>query len=413
MLPERAAKTAPPATKQFDVIVIGSGFTGVAAARRIAELEPHATILMVDATSVGDSSAGRNSGFMINLPHHAGHGDSVATGRKQIALYTAGLAWLKEIVTQHGIACGWNPVGKYHAAATKEGERRLRAMVEQYHQWGVPITELNQADLQQAIGTDYYKYGHHSPNNVFIQPAALIRGLADSLPDNVQLWEKEAVIGIDGNGPYKVRTASTTLTAQRVIITNNGFASKLGFARDRVFTIYTYAAMTPVLSAEEQAKFGAEGEWGVLPANRLGTTLRRTLDGRFLVRSSYSYEKERPLADVRTMLARYYAQRYPHVKSHEFEFVWGGVTALTRNGAMYFGEVKKGLYVSLGCNGAGVLKGSVFGKLLGEMAAGHHSSDLADVLGFKRPTWLPPEPVRRIAVSTAIQFQKHIAGLER
>ncbi|VVE33296.1 Gamma-glutamylputrescine oxidoreductase [Pandoraea horticolens] len=416
LLPVRMSHTRAPMARSFDVIVIGAGFTGLAAARRVAELRPDATVLVIDATAVGDSSAGRNSGFLINLPHNTGmggHGSPLEVARKQIRLYDTGLKWLHELVTTHGIDCGWNPVGKYHAAATPDGEQRLRDTLAQYREWGVTYRELSRDTLRSEIGTDYYRYGYHSDSNVFVQPAAFVRGLADSLPDNVRLWENEPVVSLDGNGPFTVTTATTQLSAAQVIVANNGFARKLGLARDRVFTIYTYAAMTPVLSADELAKLGPAPEWGVIPANRLGTTLRKTLGGRFVVRSAYSYEKERPMTDIGAMLTDAYRRRYPQMASHKFEHVWGGVTALTRNGALYFGEVRKGLFASLGCNGAGVLKGSTFGKLLGEMACGQQSPELSDALGFERPTWLPPEPIRRVAIVSAIQYQKHRAGLER
>lgn len=416
LLPARLPHTQPPLSRSFDVIVIGAGFTGLAAARRVAELRPEATVLVIDATTVGNGSAGRNSGFLINLPHNTGmggHGSPVEVARKQIRLYDIGLKWLHELVTTHGIDCGWNPVGKYHAAATADGEQRLRDTLAQYQEWGVTYRELSRDALRSELGTDYYGYGYHSENNVFVQPAALVRGLADSLPPNVRLWENEPVVSLDGTGPFKVTTPTMQLDARQVIVANNGFARKLGLARDRVFTIYTYAAMTPALSPDELRKLGPAREWGVIPANRLGTTLRKTLDGRFVVRSAYSYEKERPLSDVRDMLTDAYQRRYPHLASHKFEYVWGGVTALTRNGALYFGEIRKNLFASLGCNGAGVLKGSMFGKLLGEMACGQQSPELTDALGFERPTWLPPEPIRRVAVVSAIQYQKHRAGLER
>ncbi|WP_150666993.1 NAD(P)/FAD-dependent oxidoreductase [Pandoraea anhela] len=416
LLTARAPHAQAPAERSFDVIVIGAGFTGLAAARRVAELRPHASVLVVDATTVGNGSAGRNSGFLINLPHNTGmggHGSPVDVARKQIRLYDLGLTWLHDLVTTHGIDCGWNPVGKYHAAATPDGEQRLRETLAQYREWGVTYRELARDALHSEIGTRYYGYGYHSDNNVFVQPAALVRGLADSLPANVRLWENAPVVALDGTGPFMVTTDTGPLRAGQVIVANNGFARKLGLARDRVFTIYTYAAMTPALSADELAKLGPAREWGVIPANRLGTTLRKTLGGRFIVRSAYSYEKERPMANVDAMLTDAYRRRYPQMASHKFEHVWGGVTALTRNGALYFGEVRKGLFASLGCNGAGVLKGSMFGKLLGEMACGHHSPELADALGFERPTWLPPEPIRRVAIVSAIQYQKHRAGLER
>jgi glycine/D-amino acid oxidase-like deaminating enzyme len=416
MLAPRRAQTHAPSQRQFDVIVVGAGFTGLAAARRIAEIEPESSILVVDAAQVGEGSGGRNSGFLINLPHNtgmSGHGAEAEAARKQIHLYNIGLDWLGQIVRDHRIECGWNPAGKYHAAATAEGERRLLATLEQYRQWGVSYRELDRTDLASELGTAYYRYGYHSANNVFVQPAALVRGLADSLPDNVQMWEKEPVIRLDGSGPYEVQTASATLKARRVIVANNGFARKLGLARDRVLTIYTYAALTPVLDDTDLASFGSQGEWGVIPANRMGSTLRRTGQGRFMVRSAFSYETEQPLAGIKDLLTDCYRRRFPHMPSHAFEYVWGGVTALTRNGAVYFGEVKKDMFVSLGCNGAGILKGSMFGKLLGEMACGQQSPELTIALGLERPTWLPPEPIRRVAVLSAIQYQKRIAGLER
>ncbi len=66
----------------------------------------------------------------------------------------------------------------------------------------------------------------------------------------------------------------------------------------------------------------------------------------------------------------------------------------------------------VGCNGAGVLKGTIYGKLLAEMMAGVESRELSDVLGVGEPSWMPPEPIRKIAILTAIQYEKHRAGLE-
>lgn len=416
LLPSRSARTTRPEESHFGAIVIGAGVTGLGAARRIAELEPDTRVLVLDASVIGEGSSGRNSGFLINLPHNtgmSGHGSATDVARKQIRLYNQGLTWLKGLVDTHGIQCGWSEVGKYHAAATADGERRLHAALKDYQEWGVAYRELDHDALQADLGTRYYRYGYHSDSNVFVQPAAFVRGLADNLPPNVWLWENEPVISLGRSRPFKVGTRSAQLTADRVVIANNGFAARLGLARDRVFTIYTYAALTPVLPKEELQKLGRVPEWGVIPANRLGTTLRRTADGRFMVRSSYSYETEQPIARVRSMLTDCYQRRYPQMRSFEFEHVWGGVTALTRNGAVYFGRVEEGLYLSIGCNGAGMLKGSVFGKLMGEMACGEESPELAEVLGFQRPSWLPPEPLRRLAVMSAISYQKMRAGKER
>ena len=110
--------------------------------------------------------------------------------------------------------------------------------------------------MREQLGTDYYQFGYHSMNNVFVQPAALIRGLADTLPDNVWLMENNPVDSVDGGGPYIVRTRNGQFSADNVILANNAFARRLGFLRSRLVTIYTYAGVTPVLDAAQRGAAG-------------------------------------------------------------------------------------------------------------------------------------------------------------
>ncbi|WP_428983464.1 NAD(P)/FAD-dependent oxidoreductase [Paraburkholderia phymatum] len=415
MLPERP-NSSRTSIRRFGTIVIGGGYTGLAAARRIAEMQPDQPVLVLEASTIGEGSSGRNSGFVINLPHNTkmgGHTSPLEVARKQIRLYDAGLHWLEQLVREHRIDCGWNPVGKFHAAASEAGVQNLSASLAQYREWGVSFEEYDRDALREKLGTGYYRYGFHSPNNVFVQPAALIRGLADSQPSNVVLVESEPVIALSESSPFRITTSAAEYTADRVILANNGFAKALGILRDRLITIFTYAAVTPKLPEPELKKLGDTQEWGVIPANRLGTTLRRVQGGRFMVRSAYSYEREQSPSDTLAQLTSCYQRRYPNMKSHDFEYVWGGATALTRNGATFFGELRPGLFASLGCNGAGVLKGTTYGKLLGEMAMGAQSSQLSDALSLEGPSWLPPEPIRRIGVVSSIKYQAAIAGPER
>lgn len=416
MLPRRAPRETAPPHSRFGHVIVGAGYTGLAAARRLAELRPQEPILVLDATVAGEGSAGRNSGFLINLPHNtrmSGHHSPLQVARKQIAMYQSGLDWLAQLAQQGGFDCGWDVAGKYHAAATARGRRNLDASLAQYRDWGVAYTELDREALHQRLGTRYYEFGYHSMNNVFVQPAALIRGLADTLPGNVWLMENNPVQAISGGGPYTVRTRGGQFVADNVVLANNAFARKLGFLRSRLITIYTYAGVTPVLAPAQLALLGDRDQWGVIPANRLGTTLRRIDGGRFMVRSAYSYETEQPLERMAQLLRDSFQRRYPELASHAFEYVWSGSTALTGNGASFVGQIQPGLYAAVGCNGAGVIKGTIHGKLLGELLAGRRSPMLDDLAAFERPNWLPPDPLRRIGVMIAIARQARQAGLER
>ena len=118
-------------------MVIGAGYTGLAAARRLVELQPQEPILVLDASSAGEGSAGRNSGFLINLPHNtrmSGHHSPLQIARKQIAMYQAGLDWLAQLSQQGGFDCGWDLAGKPRRRH-RGGSRNLRASLAQYRDW--------------------------------------------------------------------------------------------------------------------------------------------------------------------------------------------------------------------------------------------------------------------------------------
>jgi len=63
MLPQRAPHPALASDLAVEYAVIGAGYTGLAAARRLHELDPHGRIAVLEATTVGEGASARNSGF--------------------------------------------------------------------------------------------------------------------------------------------------------------------------------------------------------------------------------------------------------------------------------------------------------------------------------------------------------------
>jgi len=47
-----------------DVVVVGAGFAGLSAARRLTQLDPKARVIVLEAGRVAEGAAGRNSGFI-------------------------------------------------------------------------------------------------------------------------------------------------------------------------------------------------------------------------------------------------------------------------------------------------------------------------------------------------------------
>ena len=66
ILPTRIPKPALAADINADWLVIGAGYAGLAAARRLAENCPDQKIVIVDAGVCGENASGRNSGFVTD-----------------------------------------------------------------------------------------------------------------------------------------------------------------------------------------------------------------------------------------------------------------------------------------------------------------------------------------------------------
>jgi glycine/D-amino acid oxidase-like deaminating enzyme len=311
-----------------------------------------------------------------------------------------------DTVNDTAIDCDLERTGTYRAAAGNSGSQSLQQYREFLQLADLPYEELDRQALQEKLGTAFYKEGIYSPHCSMVQPAALIRGLAAALPESVSLFENSPALSLDkADNGWKIRTPNGSLLSHKVILANNAFSKYLGIGASRLAVIYTYAGITEVLPDKLLESLGADKQWGILPAHRLGSTFRRTGDGRLLVRSHYGYERESDNAKIGEKLLQRLRARFPQLKQIELASIWSGATGLTFNGAPLWGEAKPGLWISSGCNGGGVVKGTLFGALLAERANGHDAPDINALFGAA--SWMPPEPLREIGFKIVSGIEKY------
>ena len=156
---------APPPRRlecelEADCVVVGAGFTGLAIARRLAELRPGWRIALLEAQRVGFAASGRNSGFAGALSHRDPDVDREGLMRV-VRLSRAGVAWLREQVKTHAIACDWSECGRIHAAREARSLRNLDHLRRMLDAAGESFVELDRGALAEAIGTDHYRAGVH------------------------------------------------------------------------------------------------------------------------------------------------------------------------------------------------------------------------------------------------------------
>ncbi len=413
MLPKRTPRSPLQSDRTVDYAIVGAGYTGLAIARRLRELDQQASIAVFEASSVGEGSSARNSGFTGSevLPRTATLAGA-EKARRQTALMREAFDWLKGMIAGAGIECELQKVGSIRAAATEAGEASLRQVVEVAKANGISHTVLGRNEIAERIGSDYYRFGLYLNDTYLLQPAALIRGLADSLPDGIDLYEDTAVQRLKRNGGgWELLTDGGVVRARSVALANNGFIRRFGYLKLRMTTIFTYAAVTCPVPEADLGHLGQSPSWGLLPSHRLGTTLRRIGRDRLMVRSLYAHEHEVPVEEASAKLRDRFVRRWPGLGHVDLEYVWGGATAFTMNGAPWWGKLDDGLFASGGCNGSGIAKGTMLGRHLAELMLG--TGDPAKVSSaMGTASLIAPEPFRSIGFQIVSAIESRKAGLE-
>lgn len=411
MLQPRAANNAARGELRAKYAIVGAGFTGLAAARRLQELEPDADIVVLEGSTIGEGSSARNSGFANPRDSKIGLSTTQMERAEKLNDFAAeGFAYLTEPMTHGGFECDLQRTGRITAAATTLGAEKIRSMADGARAHKIAHEFLDADALQTVIGNRYYECGIRTEEGYLLQPAALVRGLADSLPAPIRLYENSPVLALEHDQNWILRTPDGRITADTVILATNAAIKHFGYWRDGIVTIYTYAGITEAMSAQDAAHLGAPA-WGLLPAHRLGTTVRRVGENRLMVRSLYAYEKPLDPSYVKQALTGCFQRRYPMLAHVKLQYVWGGTTALTMNGSPRWGQIGAGLYGSAGCNGSGVVKGTVLGKRLAEMiVTGDPQQALQEVYGSA--SWIAPEPFRTIGFHVVSALERRKAGAE-
>ena len=427
ILPVRAPHPPLDGAITAEWLVIGAGFAGLAAARRLVQLHPADTIVVLEARAVAEGPAGRNSGFMIDLPHDLtseDYGGDVSRDRKRTALNRSAIAFCAEAAREYGLTAeAFTQSGKINAAATDKGMTHNASYAAHLEAMGEPHEMLDATRMQALTGIDYYSGGLFTPGAAMIQPALFVRGVADALAagNRILLFENAPVTKLQREGTtWQARTPSGSVSASRVILAVNGHAESFGFFKRRLMHVFTYASMTRALTADETRRLGGEPNWGFTPADPMGTTVRRlsgTGGDRIIIRNRFTYDPSMEVSDARITKVgddhdSAFQARFPMLKGVTMEYRWGGRLCLSRNDVPAFGEVDNGLYAACCQNGLGTAKGTLAGMLAAELASGVTSDALNDMLCEAAPAKLPPEPLAFVGANAFMRWGEFKAGRE-
>ncbi|MEM9148822.1 MAG: FAD-binding oxidoreductase [Pseudomonadota bacterium] len=425
LLPEPAPAVPLDGAQTADWLVIGAGFAGLAAARRLSQRCPGDRITVLEAARVGDGPAGRNSGFMIDLPHDLSsddYGGALEQDRLRTADNRLAIDFNRAMAAEFGLSAeAFAPSGKINAAATPRGHRRNLSYAAHLARMGEAHRMMDAAEMQALTGTAFYQSGLFTPGTAIIQPAMFVRGVAAGLRSNrIAIHEQSPVIRLERQGDWVATTKTGHVTAPWVILAVNGHVNSFGFARGRLMHVFTYASMTRRLTAEETARLGGQPVWGVTPADPMGSTVRRlsgTGGDRIVVRNRFTLDPsmevdERRLIHVGRDHDRSFKARFPMLGDVAMEHRWGGRLCLSLNDVQMVSELEPGLFSACCQNGLGTCRGTLAGMMAADLASGHGSPTLERLLAEAPPRRLPPEPLARIGGNLRLRWGELNAGRE-
>ncbi|WP_447740940.1 NAD(P)/FAD-dependent oxidoreductase [Pseudomonas laurentiana] len=423
MLPARLAKAALGSAVTADVAIIGGGFAGFSAARQLVRRDPSLKVVLLEAGIVGEGASGRNSGFIIDLPHEVsaeglGAG-SLERAKRDIKMYRTAIDMGRELAEAHGWGKDvFDPCGRFSVARGTQGDEHILSYGKQLDALGERYELLDTRQIGEVTGSPAYTSGMFMPGTVMIQPAAYVRRFADALEGAVQVYEQTPALSFKQvGGAWVIKTPKGVVTAGKIILANNGHAQSFGFFKGKLLHIFTYASLSERFDPK---RLPGQRTWAATPALPMGTTVRRISDGdsdRILVRWRYSYNPSLSIGDAQVNSAGRvhdgkFATRFPTLKELRMEYRWGGPMALTWNSVPAFGEVARGVFSACGCNGLGASKSSAAGIAAADQALGVRSELVEIFTGFDKPKQLPPQPFLTIGAKANMKLKELRAGDE-
>ena len=397
-----------------DWLIVGAGYTGLSAARKLSELHPDQKIIIIDAQLAGEGASSRNSGYLVDTTLNDGFTSNKELNnyKKKADIYALGINAVKKFINEYQVDCDWNECGKYFASSKKEDEKILRNFSVTLSKLGYEHNLLSNNELLKRLGTNFYNIALHTKGGILLHPGKLVRAMVDVLPKNVCLYENSFLLSWNKNkDEISCEFKKGKIKTKKIIFATNGFLKSLGIKSNYNFPITLTASMTRHLTDEEFESIDQPKEWGVLPVRPMGATIRMTKDRRILIRNTAEIHNPFRMSKLdlekRSINHRIgIKKRFPQLPNDIIQSSWSGVVSRTRNSSHIFEKIDNNVFAA-GCyNGSGIGVGTLFGEQIAIKASEENSKEIETIEVRNKATWLPPQPFLNLGVKTRLIYER-------
>ena len=221
-----------PLPEVADVAVIGAGFTGLSAARTLAQRG--ARVAVLESETIGWGASSRNGG-MVLTGMKLGVTQLISKYGRELTqrMYAASLATIdcvEQIVQQESIVCDFSRCGHLEVACKQKHfddyARQAEVIAREFNH---PLRVVQKNDLRAEIGSNIYFGGMVDEVSAGLNPARYVAGLGQAaIKAGAEIFESTRVDNVQreshqGESGWKLTTTHGPLWTHEVFVATSGY----------------------------------------------------------------------------------------------------------------------------------------------------------------------------------------------
>ncbi len=368
-MPDDSNLTSIPA--DVDFAIIGGGYTGLSAARTLAQ--QGAKVVVLEAETIGWGASSRNGGMALTglkvgmATIIKKYGRDLAKTLFQYSLDSVNT--VEQIVKEENIDCGFERYGHLLTANKPKHYEALKDEVDfMAKEFNHKVRLVPANELKSEIGSNAYHGALVDEVSGGLNPAQYVAGLAATAEKaGAMLCAKARVSRLErGEKRFVIETERGSLSAKSVLVATSGYTGNVTKKlQKKIIPIGSFIIATEKLSNELAHELS--------PHNRMIFDYKHFLnyfrlwDNRMIFggRAAFFPENEKTIEQSAEILRLEMVSVYPQLKDAKVEYAWGGTLDFAFDQMTHVGEVD-GLFYSLGYAGHGVAMATHLGKTVAE-----------------------------------------------
>ncbi|RUO75842.1 FAD-binding oxidoreductase [Idiomarina seosinensis] len=366
--------------KHSDVLIIGAGYTGLNAAKTLAESYQQ-QVTVIDANRIAWGCSSRNAGFVMKSTGRLGLsqwadrlGDKTA---KAIAdEHQTALELVKQWISQSPDQCDVQRGGYIKLAHRAKAIEPLRQQYQTLKQFNQPVSWLSGEQLSEQLNNRHALAGLKFDDCVSVNPLKLAAVTAQQTAKaGVDLVENCSALSVkrlaDG---WQVETTEGAVSCSKLLICTNAYtANKLVPAlTGRSLPALSSIITTPPLTQQQLADTGLTPAQSYMDTRILKYYFRLLPDNRLLMGGRGAIRgKQAHHPSYAKQLLKALKQSFPGLATIDhWQHFWSGWVSVSLDDYPRVGAIGDNLYAAMGYCGAGVSFSSLAGKRLAQAAMG-------------------------------------------